>query len=1085
VSVCLPYYEKPKFLAEALASLAAQTLPAHEVIVVDDGSASPEAAAALAESEALYRARGWKFIRQENRGPAAARNHAARAASGDALLFCDADNRFRPAMIAELAAALGASGADCVACGFRAFRDAAEAPDEDPGYSFIPLGACLDLAALENVLGDTNFIVRREAFLRRGGFPENNRMASEDWEFLFNLARDGGRLEVLPAVLFDYRMTQGGYARRHGELAAAEAAVAPLLAAADPLWRRLWTFLAGSVRDTRLPRIEAVAGSLRRLLAKSEENLRLTREHASNLEENLRLTRQHVSHLEKLRLTLEHRIGELEIQSDRLTDNLRAARVVIQVREAKIEAIQGSFSWRATGFLRHLRRKLIDPRKPRLPAEPLPATPASPASPEKPAATPPMAYSVDTPQRWSRNPGRISMVGWCYARDGRKLTAVRAVLPDRTVSGTYGLKRNDVLASAPDQPQTEYCGWKIGLDLARDDKLLDLEVADEAGVWHRFFHTGLRIAEGLGTPDLTDYDEWIEVYDRPDAPSLRRQAELAEALLAQPLISVIMPVYNPPAEWLAKAVESVRAQTYRHWELCIADDASSEAEVRPLLEKFAREDPRIRVVFRGQNGHISAASNSALALATGDYAAFLDHDDELAPSALYEAAALINAHPGTDWIYSDEDKIDEEGRRHDAYFKPDFLPDLFLAQNYTSHLSVYRLGLVKAAGGFREGYEGSQDWDLALRVLELTEPEHIRHIPKILYHWRAIPGSTALRAGEKSYPADTARRALADHFHRLGLKAALEPAGDIHWRVRYPLPPNPPLVSLIVPTRNGLALLRCCVDSILEKTTYPNFELLIVDNGSDDPATLDYLKSLGDGSHPLLAADRSRSVGILRYDAPFNYSAINNFAVRHARGEIIGLLNNDLEVITPGWLDEMAAQALRPEIGCVGAMLYYPNDTIQHAGCVLGIGGVAGHVFKSLPRGDEGRFNRGRLAQNYSALTGACLVVRKSVFEQVGGLDEKELAIAFNDIDLCLKVREAGYWNLWTPFAELYHHESASRGADNTAEKAQRFQREAETMIRRWGPILRHDPAYNPNLSLERDDFSVAALPRSASPLQE
>ena len=474
----------------------------------------------------------------------------------------------------------------------------------------------------------------------------------------------------------------------------------------------------------------------------------------------------------------------------------------------------------------------------------------------------------------------------------------------------------------------------------------------------------------------------------------------------------------------------------------------------------------------------SAAPNTALGLATGAFVGFLDHDDELAPNALFEVAALLNAHPDTDWVYSDEDKIDGDGRRHDPYFKPDFLPDLFLSQNYTSHFTVYRADLIGSAGGFREGYEGSQDWDLALRVSELTCAARIRHIPKILYHWRAIPGSTALRAGEKAYPPESARKALEDHFRRRDLAVRLHPAGDIHWRVHYALPAKPPLVSLIIPTRNTVRLVRTCVESILERTTYPEYELVVVDNGSDDPEALAFLASLADGSHPLLGARPGRTARVLRYDQPFNYSAINNFAVGRARGEVIGLINNDLEVITPGWLDEMAAQALRPEIGCVGAMLYYPNDTIQHAGCVLGIGGVAGHIFKSLPRGSEGRFNRARLAQNYSVLTGACLVMRKCVYEEVGGLDEKELAVAFNDIDLCLKVRGAGYLNLWTPFAELYHHESASRGADNTGDKAARFQREAETMMRRWGALLGHDPAYNPNLSLEREDFSIAPLPR-------
>jgi len=1088
VSVCVPYYEKPDYLAEALASLAAQTQAAHEVIVVDDGSTSPAATGALAAAEALYAPRGWRFLRQKNGGPAAARNLAAKSSTGDALLFCDSDNRFRPEMIADIGQALAASGADCVTCGFRAFRDANDGKAPDPGFIYAPLGACVELAALENVLGDTNFIIRRDAFLSRGGFPATNPAADEDWQFLLEYVRSEGRLEALPSVLFDYRMTSGGRPKRASERAAAEAVMAPVLAAAEPLWRRLWLFLAGAVRDKRLPQTEAVVEAL-----KSTNEFQRGR--LAQSEENLHLTRQHADGLEKMHDVLRRRVRELEDQCDHLTDAIRSRdeairaqqdsierhQQAIRIREAKILAMSETFSWRSTSSLRFLRRKFLDSRRPKpAPAEsqPPPAKPAEPPPPARPAPPPRFSYSVDFPQRWSFEPRRIPLGGWCHTGEGPNLVGIRAVLTGRMVDGCYGLKRQDVRVSTPDNPRAEYCGWSLDLDLKPEDKLLDLEVCDESGRWHHFFHTALQVGEGLGLPDLGDYDEWIKVYDSPDRQALKLQSELASALIDRPLISVLMPVYDTPEKWLVRAIESVQAQTYSNWELCIADDASPSGHVRPLLERFARNDPRVKVTFRERNGHIAAASNSALGLATGDYVALLDHDDELAPHALYEVAATLNAHPDTDWIYSDEDKIDTEGRRSEPYFKPDFLPDLFLSQNYTCHLAVYRASLVREVGGFREGFEGSQDWDLALRVFDATKPPLIRHIPRILYHWRAIPGSTALRLDEKTYPFEAAGRALSDHFRRRGVAVGLHQVAGGHWRIQYPLPADPPLASLIIPTRDGLSLLRTCVESILEKTTYPRFEILIVDNGSDDPEALDFLRSLADGSHPLLSAARGRTARVLRYDKPFNYSAINNFAVGQAAGEILALLNNDLEVITPGWLDEMASQALRPEIGCVGAMLYYPNDTVQHAGCVLGIGGVAGHLFKNLPRGREGRFNRARLVQNYSVLTGACLVMRKAVYQEVGGLDERDLAVAFNDVDLCLKVRAAGYLNLWTPFAEMYHHESASRGADNTREKADRFRREAETMIRRWGPVLSLDPAYNPNLSLDREDYSIGALPR-------
>lgn len=758
-------------------------------------------------------------------------------------------------------------------------------------------------------------------------------------------------------------------------------------------------------------------------------------------------------------------------------------------RDEKIRTMQESFSWKSTSWLRWLRRKLIDPRRHAKEAARRQASHNFSEMPEAKAVFDPsdfvakvknFRFSVDYPNTWSLGVERVHVRGWCFSTDPVQFKYIRARIGDRTLNGVYGLKRMDVLAALRDFRQAEYSGFKIDVYLNETDQEIVLELGDTQGAWHPFFSSPLRVGPQYGQPELSSYGRWVETYDRHTPESLKELAANLPRFKFQPTISIVMPVYNTPEKWLRKAVASVQAQVYPKWELCIADDASPDKHVRPVLEELAKAEPRIKVAFRPKNGHISAASNSALEIATGEFVALLDHDDELAPHALYEVVALLNAHPDTDLIYSDEDKIDEEGRRHEPYFKPDWLPDLFHGQNYTSHLTVYRANVVRAAGNFRVGYEGSQDWDLALRVVERIDPSHIRHIPKVLYHWRAIPGSTALMLSEKNYPLEAARRALTDHFSRLGQKVELETVPGDHWRIKRPLPAQPPLVSLIIPTRNGLHFLQRCVDSILEKTTYPRFEVIIVDNGSDDPDTLAYLKSLHDGKHPGVTLEHTARV--LRYDAPFNFSAINNYAARNANGEILGLLNNDLEVISPNWLDEMASQAVRPEIGCVGAMLYYPNDTIQHAGAVVGLGGVAGHAFRDFARGTEGKFNRARLVQNYSAVTAACLVIRKAIYDEVGGLDEKHLTVAFNDIDFCLRVNAAGYRTLWTPFAELYHHESVSRGAEDTPEKHERFRAEAETMIARWPGIIKHDPAYNPNLSLEMTDFSLAAPPRPWSP---
>jgi len=517
----------------------------------------------------------------------------------------------------------------------------------------------------------------------------------------------------------------------------------------------------------------------------------------------------------------------------------------------------------------------------------------------------------------------------------------------------------------------------------------------------------------------------------------------------------------------------VRNQLYPNWEFCIADDASSQPHVRRILEKYQAKDLRIKVVFREENGHIATASNSALEIVSGDFIALLDHDDELAERALYMVAAELNAHPEADLIYSGEDKIDKKNKRYAPYFKPDWNPDLFLSQNCVSHLGVYRTSAVKEIGGFRVGYEGAQDWDLAMRVVEQIPASRIRHIPHILYHWRSIPGSTALATEEKDYTKEAQAKLLTSHFDRLGLDVEIIFIANMHcWRTKYAVPQPPPLVTLIIPTRNGFDLLSRCVESIYQKTTYPNFELLIVDNQSDDPRTLEYLQQLA----------RERGVHVLRYDAPFNFSAINNFAVRHAQGEVIGLINNDLEIISPDWLEEMVSHALRPEIGAVGAMLYYPNDTIQHAGVILGLGGVACHAYVRKPRGYTGQMGRAVLLQNVSAVTAACLILRRAIFEEVGGLDEEHLSVAFNDIDLCLRIREKGYRNLWTPYAELYHHESASRGCEDTPKKRARFRAEIDYMKQYWEASLLNDPTYNPNLTLDTEDFALAFPPRVEKP---
>jgi GT2 family glycosyltransferase len=528
----------------------------------------------------------------------------------------------------------------------------------------------------------------------------------------------------------------------------------------------------------------------------------------------------------------------------------------------------------------------------------------------------------------------------------------------------------------------------------------------------------------------------------------------------RPVISVIMPVYNVEVCWLHAAIESVKQQVYPHWQLCIADDCSSRRDIADYLRGL--DHPLIKIAFLDRNGGIAEASNAALALADGEYVAFLDHDDELTVDALYQVVKAINERD-PDLIYADEDKLTREGYHLEPHFKPDYSPDLLFSINYICHPSVYRKARLEKIGGFRAGFDGAQDYDLLLRFLDHTDRVH--HIPKILYHWRKIPGSTAAQFSHKNYAWEAGRKAIAETLERRGISGSVILGNSPgNYRVRRTLLAQPK-ISIVIPFRDQPALLRECIDSILSKTTYEHFEIVGVSNNSCERETFALMEDYG---------NRDPRIRFLIHDIPFNFSAINNFAVRQVDGEQVVLLNNDITIITPDWLEALLEHAQRPEVGAVGAKLYYPDDTVQHGGVIIGIGGIAGHAHKYCQRDDSGYFDRLHLIQNLSAVTAACLMVKKSVYEQIDGMDEQHLSIAFNDVDFCLRLREKGYLNIFTPYCELYHHESKSRGYEDTPQKQQRFAREVAYMRKRHAAILASgDPYYNPNLPLDREDFGI------------
>ncbi len=527
--------------------------------------------------------------------------------------------------------------------------------------------------------------------------------------------------------------------------------------------------------------------------------------------------------------------------------------------------------------------------------------------------------------------------------------------------------------------------------------------------------------------------------------------------------SIVVPLYNTPENFLNEMIASVKNQTYKKWELCMADGSDlGHSYVQDICEEYTNNDIRIKYRKLKKNLGISENTNACIEMTTGDYIALFDHDDLLHPSALfYYMEKICIGH--ADILYCDELVFENNlSKIKHIHYKPDFSPDYLRGVNYITHFTVFKKELLQKTGLFRKEFDGSQDHDMILRLAEQTNK--IIHIPQVLYFWRSHSNSVAQSISTKKYAVNAGIKAVQSHLERTGYKGIVESvskANPTFYRTKYTLE-QVPLISILIPNNDQKEILKRCIDSIYEKTTYENYEIIIIENKSKAEETFTYYTEL----------EKKENIKVVVWEHEFNYSKINNFGVQYCNGEHIVLLNNDIEVITPNWIEEMLMYSQREEIGAVGAMLYYPNDIIQHAGVIIGIGGVAGHSHKHFIRGHHGYFGRLLLAQNLSAVTAACLMIKKSIFDELKGLDE-EFTVAFNDIDFCMRVRKAGYLICWTPFAELYHHESLSRGYEDTPEKIKRFEGETARFRKRWDKELENgDPYYNPNLTLEREDFS-------------
>ena len=589
-------------------------------------------------------------------------------------------------------------------------------------------------------------------------------------------------------------------------------------------------------------------------------------------------------------------------------------------------------------------------------------------------------------------------------------------------------------------------------------------------------------------PEEIPYGPWYAAYV-PDQTVLDKQRKKKFAYA--PLISVVVPAYRTPELFLRQMIDSLEAQTYENWELCIANGSPEDQSMRKVLEEYSSRDRRVRWQELTENKGIAENTNAAFAMAKGEFVGLLDHDDLLAPNALYEVVNALNQHEHGDAVYTDEDKVTAELDEHfQPHLKPDFNIDLLRSNNYICHFFVVRRQLVEEVGGFRREFDGAQDYDFIFRCTE--EAREVVHVPEILYHWRTHKASTADNPASKMYAFEAGKRAIEAHLERTGVKGTVSHTPDLgFYRVKYPVQGHP-LVSIIIPNKDEKETLKKCLESIWQKTTYSNYEIILVENNSTTPEIRDYYSQLlglsgGDSYeercklHTVCGHDggilhsEDGRISVVTYHGDFNYSAVNNLGVSYASGEYILLLNNDTEVITANWMEEMLMYAQRGDVGAVGAKLYYADKTIQHAGVVIGLGAhrTAGHTHYRIPVQNLGYMGRLCYTQNATAVTGACLLVKKSLYEQVGGLDES-FVISLNDVDFCLKLRKLGLLNVWTPFAELYHYESISRGLDDQGEKAERYNKESEHFREKWKTELEAgDPYYNPNFSLDRSDYAL------------
>jgi GT2 family glycosyltransferase len=852
------------------------------------------------------------------------------------------------------------------------------------------------------------------------------------------------------AAQLDQTVTQTAQATRLDQIAAQTAQATRLDQIAAQMATQLDQIAAQTARTTELDQVATevfqMAAQLDQIAAQTARTTQLDQV-ATEAAAQLDAIRERVEGLHsrmESQVRLDGRMRDLEVG---LVTNRRAIQAIYDSRIWKVLCTIGGALQRMTGRGAALQGGAWAPRE--AAAEPA-------VQPHRDASDSFQALVCDNPTDGGIIPVRnvVEIRGWALAESGIDRVLIQ-INDDTPVPASYGIPRPDVARSHPAVGDAEQSGFRFFWDptgLPEGPCTVRVTAVARSG---RTQEAIRNVLIDWTTPP--GYSLWI-ARNEPTVEGLRQMRRDAGNFPVCPRISIVVPVYKTPIAIITRCIESVLEQTYPEWELCLADDGSNDADLAVLLQQYSKRDARIRFAALERNLGISGASNAALRLCTGEYVAFLDHDDELAPFALSAVVEAVNGNPDNEIFYSDEDKLDEKGRRYDAFFKPDWSPDLFLSLNYICHLVVMKRSLLERLGGLDESYSGAQDYELLLRASERTQK--IKRIPKILYHWRAVAGSAAKASEEKPQASADGKRALAAYVERNVPGACVEETGTCRYRVRYPITAEP-RVGILIPTGGHKNVFRA-VDEVLEETTYRNYEILLIDN-SRTVRVEEYASRLAARKAPVRYFDWRGK--------PFNFSRMNNAAARSTTSPYLLFLNDDTAVIAAEWLTAMLEHAQHPKVGAVGAQLWYPNNLIQHAGVVMGMGGNCSHAFKGVPGElQHCYFGFPNLIRNCSAVTGACLLVARSKFFEAGAFDEVNLAVAFQDVDLCLKLLELGYRNVYTPYAKLYHYESATKTEKDKIPDPM----EDAFMKKKWARYIADDPYYSPNLARQKEDFSLA-----------